>query len=66
MYLIHNITAAQGGNILGVFNEWKDAKEALKNSQGFDEFSTDWGHFIRIYHPNTIITGGIWTLERSN
>lgn len=66
MYLAHNITASQGGHILGIFEEFEDAKKCLKDTQGFSEFNTDWGHFIRMYNLGDVMLYGIIDLPRSD
>ncbi len=52
MFIAHNITAAQGGTILGVYDDYTKAKNDLKKYMGWGEQTTDWGHFIRICEVN--------------
>ena len=52
MYLAHNQTYTNGGHILGIYNDYKQAKADLKKYCRFEENSTDWGHFIRWLEPD--------------
>ena len=52
IYVAHNITAAQGGHILGIFSTYRRAKNALKSMTGWPDGCTDWGHFIRVGKMN--------------
>ncbi len=52
MYVAHNITASQGGQVIGVYDDYTKAKDDLKTMMGWHEETTDWGHFIRIGELN--------------
>ena len=53
MYIAHNITMAQGGNIVGIYDNYTKAKNDLKAIMHWGENTTDWGHFIRWCDLNT-------------
>ena len=48
IYIAHNITAAQGGRVIGVYPTYKRAKAQLILVTGMADGCTDFGHFIRI------------------
>lgn len=52
MYIAHNKTYTQGGQIIGIYDDYEKAKADLKKYCKFEENSTDWGHFIRVFEPN--------------
>ena len=65
MYVAHNVTASQGGEILGIYDDYTKAKNDLKKYMGWQEDTTDWGHFIRYFDVN-IPFGSVWSLPRTD
>ncbi len=65
MYVAHNITMSQGGEILGIYDDYTKAKNDLKRFMGWGEDTTDWGHFIRYLEVNKPF-GSVWSLPRTN
>ncbi len=65
MYIAHNKTASSGGTVVGVFNDYTKAKDALKELMGWHEQTTDWGHFIRSCEMNQLF-GNVLNLPRTD
>lgn len=64
MYLAHNITMSQGGQIIGLFDNYESTKKLLQDTCHFGANTTDWGHFIRWYEPGQVMEGGVLGLPR--
>jgi hypothetical protein len=56
---------SQGGEILGIYDDYTKAKNDLKKFMGWGEDTTDWGHFIRYLEVNKPF-GSIWNLPRTD
>jgi hypothetical protein len=49
IFIVHTITASQGGDVIGVYPTFKRAKGALLDAIPTDGWDgVDYGHFIRI------------------
>ncbi len=65
LYLVHDITASSGGRVIVVCSTYQVAKDLLKTLCGFEENSTDWGHFIRVLEIDKPF-GGVLTLPKTD
>jgi len=57
IFIAHNITASQGGHLLGIFNDYKKAKQVLLELMNWQDGTVDWSHFIRVGEINQSMSG---------